>query len=69
MLLNIFFDGKKVMLVPVKYLLSILSDDDNLLSSLITYPSLNSIWYKLPSLFISSLRVSDKALTTETPTP
>ena len=42
---------------------------DGTLSGAFAFPFLNSIKYFFPSLSISSLRFSDNALTTDTPTP
>ena len=60
---KISFDGRKVICVPV------FLDFPITLSGFFASPLINSIKYFLPSLSISSSSFSDKALTTETPTP
>ena len=60
---KICLDGKKVILVPVSL------DFPNTFKGDFASPFLNSIKYFLPSLLISSCNFSDKAFTTETPTP
>jgi DNA gyrase/topoisomerase IV subunit B len=60
---KISFDGRNVICVPDSLDLPIS------LSGFIDSPFLNSIKYFLPSLFISNSNFSDKAFTTETPTP
>ena len=69
MSLNILDVGRKVILVPVKNLFSILFESPIIFNSLLTIPFSNSILYILPSLLISKIKFSDRALTTETPTP
>ena len=60
---KISFEGRKVISVPVSL------DFPIVLSAAFAAPLVNSIKYFFPSLFISSLSFSDKAFTTETPTP
>ena len=60
---KISFDGKKVILVPF-FLVFPIS-----LRGFKELPSLNVIEYSLPSLKIFRFSFSDRALTTETPTP
>ena len=67
--LKILLVGRNVILVPVNSLLLIVSEFPIVLNSLVTKPFSNSILYILPSLLISKIKFSDKALTTETPTP
>ena len=57
------FEGKNVILVPVSFDLPTAFNGD------LALPFLNSIKYFLPSLLISNSNFSDKAFTTETPTP
>ena len=59
---NISEDGRKVIFVPVFFVLPIC------LSGLTEYPSSKFISYSLPSLKIFNSSFFDKALTTETPT-
>ena len=60
---KISLDGKKVILVPV-FLVLLIS-----LKGFIEIPSLKLIKYSLPSLKILRSNFSERALTTETPTP
>ena len=60
---NTFFDGKKFIKVPVLFVLPLTFRGDKAL------PSLNSTKYSFLSLNIPKINFSDKALTTETPTP
>ena len=60
---KICFDGRKVILVPFFLVLPIF------FNGLTVFPSLNLISYSLPSLNILSYSSSDKAFTTDTPTP
>ena len=60
---NTSFEGKNVILVPVSFDLPTAFNGD------LASPFLNSIKYFFPSLLISNFNFSDKALTTETPTP
>ena len=60
---NISLDGKKVILVPVFF------DFPVIFNGAFASPFLNSMKYFLPSLLISKFSFSDKAFTTETPTP
>ena len=60
---KISFDGEKVILVPNSFDLPII------FKGYFASPLLNSVKYFLPSLFISNSNFSDKALTTDTPTP
>ena len=60
---KICLDGKKVIWVPVSF------DFPISFKGFFASPLWNSIKYFLPSLFISNYNFSDKALTTETPTP
>ena len=67
--LKIFVVGRNVILVPVKYSLLIFSDLPVTFNALLTIPFSNSILCILPSLLISKTKFSDKAFTTDTPTP
>ena len=60
---KISFEGKKVISVPLFLDLPTIFIGD------FASPFLNSIKYFLPSLLISNCNFSDKALTTDTPTP
>ena len=60
---KISFEGKKVILVPVSFDLPMTFKGD------LASPFLNSIKNFYPSRLISNFKFSDKALTTETPTP
>ena len=60
---KIFFDGRKVILVPFFFVLPIF------FNGLMVFPSLNLISYSLPYLKMFSFNSSDKAFTTDTPTP
>jgi hypothetical protein len=60
---KISLDGRKVIFVPVSL------DFPISLRGFTASPSLNSMKYFFPSLFISNSNFSDNALTTETPTP
>ena len=60
---KIFFEGKKVICVPVSF------DFPIIFNGAFASPSLNSIKYFFSSLEISSFNFSDNAFTTETPTP
>ena len=60
---KIFLDGKNFICVPEFF------DFPIAFNGAFALPFLNSIKYFLPSLLISNSNFSDKALTTETPTP
>ena len=60
---NTSLDGKKFIRVPVLFVFPLAFNGDN------AYPSLNSTRYSFLSLNIFNVNFSDKALTTETPTP
>ena len=60
---NISLDGKNVIFVPCDF------DFPTNFKGFFASPLANSIKYFFPSRFISNSNFSDKALTTETPTP
>ena len=63
-MVNIFFEGKKVTDVPFVFFASPIC-----FNGFIVTPSLNSTRYSLFFLKIFNFKFSDKAFTTETPTP
>ena len=60
---NISLDGKKVIFVPFFFVFP------TCFNGLTEFPSLNFISYSFPSLKICKSNFSDKAFTTDTPTP
>ena len=64
MVVNIFFEGKKVTEVPFAFFASPIC-----FKGFVVTPSLNSARYSLFFLKIFYFKFSDKAFTTETPTP
>ena len=66
--LKIFVVGRNVILVPVKYSLLIFLDLPVTFNALLTI-HFQTQYYVLPSLLISKIKFSDKAFTTDTPTP
>ena len=67
--LKISVVGKNVIFVPVKYLSLTFLEAPIIFNSFVTIPLLNSKLYIFPSLLISNIKFSDKAFTTDTPTP
>ena len=67
--LKISVVGKNVIFVPVKNLSLTFLEVPIIFNSFVTIPLLNSKLYIFPSLLISKIKFSDKAFTTDTPTP